>query len=204
MPLLDAGLFRKFHRQRGERYLWWKAVTVENPHLVAGAERDGNLYVLQTLPAAARALFTSELSMGNESFGALSEGNGSISVMPDESYLQRGDRIGRPDTPLIRSEKMTRGAGVSDALSWQPVVSIVSVRREATFYEAGTHFQLTGAAVEWIAGAPASGEIYHVEYLYVPLFKCLEEQRAPRADKRGVLMPQRMSLLLLEHELPNE
>ena len=200
MPIPDANRWRVRHRRRGERYRWLKAFrcSCANPATNEFLRNcplceKGRRYVEQTLNSAVRALVHSTTeAMDDEEFGLLPVGETQISVMPDESFLQRMDKVILPDRWLPERVVLNRGTGASDELPKSPVVSIVDVTQDATVYVAGVNYQRTGNTIQWLSGAPASGSNYAVEFTYSPTYVFLgSSQQVPRPDKNGLLMPLR-------------
>jgi len=200
MPYPIADRWRARHRKRGERYRWLKAFrcSCANPQTNEFSRNcplceKGRRYVEQTMGSEVRALVHgTTLAMDDEEFGVMPVGETQISVMPDESYLMRMDKVILPDRYLPERVVLKRGAGATDALPKSPVVAIVDVTKDATNYAAGVDYQRTGNAIEWIGSAPSAGSNYAVEFTYNPTYIFLgSSQQVPRPDKFGVLMPLR-------------
>lgn len=197
MGKLQTERFRAFHRARGEAYRWLKASRTDNPRGVPTAERDGRIYVEGFVDPRWKALVhQTDVAYEDKDFGLIAKGTAAISVMPDETFLARLDRVILTERRLLSRVLVTRGAGQTDKLILTPVVSLVSVRHNSTVYVAGTHYKLTGDSVEWLNGhGPAEAEKYTVEYTYHPTYVFIGSDRAPRAGDAG-LLPQRGALLL--------
>jgi hypothetical protein len=190
--LITAGDFRAQHQQHGERYRWFKAIPVANWREVEGAGRDGNLYIEQTLPEDARAfMHQTEVDFEDGELGLIPKGTSAISVMPDEAFLKRGDRISLPERRLPMIQLVTRGTGDADALLWTPVKSIIEVTLNGVAFTLGTDYQLLGNSIQWLQSKPDNGTQYTVEYFYEPMYFYIGSDRTPRPDSGGVLMPQR-------------
>lgn len=197
MGRLQTERFRAFHRARGESYRWLKASRTDNPRGVGAAERDGRIYVEGFVDPSWKALIhQTDVAYEDKEFGLIAKGTAAISVMPDETFLARLDRVILTERRLLSRALVSRGAGLTDKLAFAPVVLLVAVRKNTTEYAPGTDYKLTGDTVEWLNGhGPGEGEKYSVEYTYCPTYVFIGSDRAPRAGDAG-LLPQRGALLL--------
>jgi hypothetical protein len=206
MPIGDAEKWRARHRQRGERYRWFKALRCgcESPRQCAQCDADGRVYIEQAMPVKARALVHStQTEMTDKEFGVFPQGSTMISVMPDESPLVRLDRVVLTERRRTVRAEVTRGAtsagtGNSDAFIHAPVVAITDVRKGATVYALDVDYVLTESGLTWLgSNKPANGERFAVEYAYTPTYVFLEQNdKPPRPDHEGVFMPQRGLLMM--------
>jgi len=217
---LNAESFRKLHRRPGvgETYRWFKAVpssainpetNTADPAISDSRDLNSIIYVEQPVSAAWRAkVDETRRDVGVAEFGVISESVTQISVMPDETYIRKLDKVVL--TQRVRSEIHTvlRDSDASgtllDPLLWPFVVSVVRVLDAARNYVAGTDYKLTPnedplqpAAIEWLSGGtkPSVGHSYTVEYTRRPVYTHLDEKvRDQRPDINGVLLPLRIVL----------
>jgi hypothetical protein len=196
MPRFDAEKYRSLHRRRGEPFLWDKSFECGCPDIrqCDVCDKDGQAYVRQTVDSATRILIHDTVSdMQEREFGLIPAGQTPFSVMPDEAYIGRLDRITLPSRERIMQQEVVRGNTATDSLLYAPV-TINDVRQGDTTF---TEYELTATGIEWVGDAPAEGEKYAIEYTYRPVFVFLgDNDRMPRPDKNGVLMPQRGLLMI--------
>lgn len=201
----DAEKWRAWHRKRGERYAWRKAVPSSaynptgNSYTRGTGPQSGHYLIAQTVNNAWRALVhTTTRAVESPEFGLIEAGATEFSVMPDEVYVGRDDEITLLDRLVNGKAVLKRGAGSSDALPNAPVVSIVAVHVGETAKVAGTDYELDGDSIAWLDNAPDEGDSYAIEYLYNPTYVCLgaSPDRLPRPAKDGALMPLRVLLTL--------
>lgn len=198
-PYINAEKWRARIRKVGSPFRWWKAVPVEDPRTVTGAEENGRLYVEQTVDSAWRALlYQTEVDYEDKEFGLIAKGTAAIMVMPDEAFLSRLDRVCFTDRKQLSRGLIKRDSSSTDSLIFKPVESVVSVRQGTTVYTPGTDYNLVGDTISWlVSGAhPATGDKYSVEYLYQPVYEFIGSDKAPMPDRNGTMMPQRGALLL--------
>ena len=209
---------RAFHRRRGEPYRWFKATPSSainpqtneaDPDVDDGRDANNLIYVEQTVDPAWRALVDETTRQrGTAEYGAIEESVTRISVMPDETWIQKNDKVvltqrRRPEIHTVLRDAEASGTAL-DALLWPLVASVVRVLDSARDYVAGTDYELSANddplqtdAIHWLNGGtkPTTGHSYTVEYRRVPVYTHLDEQvKEPRPDATGVLMPLRIIL----------
>ncbi len=205
MPAFNPEHYRVLHRKRGERYRWFRAMpsglSTAELREFEGAERDGHIYVEQSIPDDARALVSQTTEeVQSEEYGLFPVGSTRISVMPDESYFGRLDKIILTDRRFVSRVVLTRGATALDVLPRGYVQSITEVRRGTTVYVQGVDYQMDASGVTWLDNAPTVGETYAVDYQYSPVYLWLRiSTQPPRIGSDGNLMPLRG---MLSEELP--
>ena len=204
---LDAEVFRKLHRQRGKKYAWWKAFRCDCANPITGeadpgcalCERNGRQYIPQFVHPSFRALFDeAKEEWSDEEFGRFAVGATKISVMPDESFLARYDRIVQLEGRLVARETLKRGAGDRETVARRFVPQFIGVRQGATIYRRDIDYLLSlpydqHPQIVWLdeGDKPAPGAAYIAEYLYQPSFLFVGASKPPRPGKNGILLPLR-------------
>lgn len=148
----SAEKWRAWHRKRGERYRWIKAMPCgcEDVRTCAVCDRGGRVYLEQTLPEAARALVhRSQHAVEDEKYGLIPAGSTEISVMPDEAYPDRLDRIILLDRRIVAREKPRRGQEAADVFIRTPVATVGEVRRAGVVYRPTIDYSVTATGIEW-------------------------------------------------------
>lgn len=176
-------------------FRWWRGVPASSPN-AAGAERDGRVYVEQTVNPAWRVAPYSTLdTMQSEQFGLINVGSSGIVYMPDEIQPSREDRfvlLALTETDWVT---LTRGAGATDPLPQPYPVRLESVMQDATSYTAGMNCQLSGATVQWLSGGPAAGTKYAALLTHHPLwFVTGEGNSMAQLGSDGVPLPRTVEL----------
>lgn len=201
-----AETFRKFHRTRGKKYAWWKAFKCdctgaagEPDPTCALCERNGRQYIPQFVHPSFRALWSeAKEEWSDEEFGRFPIGATKISVMPDESFLGRYDRIVQVEGRILARESLKRGAGDRETLAHRFVPQFIGVRQGEKLYRLDVDFVFSNPydqhpQIVWLddGEAPATSASYNAEYLYQPSFLFMGALTPPRPDKNGILMPLR-------------
>ena len=202
---IDAQRWRERIHRLGENFRWFPAQLCgcEDYRVCELCERDGRIYTERVLPSGAKAWFAqTEVDIESTEFNVLfPKGSSQITVMPDECWPQRLDRIVASDQEQPSREIVLRNTITDDDdLVHGYVVSVQSVRQGAEIYtqyvldpetlEATGDFEILSQGIRWRSNhRPLENTKYAVEYRYQPMFYFLMPITLPFKDSYGVLMP---------------